>query len=52
MLSHLVVLGHELVKALLDDVVPVQVLDESDHMQAERDDDGVNLGLLQLKYSR
>ena len=41
--DELVVLGRELVQALLDDVVAVQVLDEDDDVQAEGDDDGVNL---------
>ena len=41
--SYLIVLGHELVQALLDDVVAVQVLDQHDDVQAEGDDDGVDL---------
>ena len=41
--SYLIVLRHELVQALLDDVVAVQVLDQHDDVQAKGDDDGVDL---------
>ena len=41
--NELVVLRRELVETLLDDVVAVKVLDEDDDVQAEGDDDGVNL---------
>jgi hypothetical protein len=43
MVSYLVILRNELVQALLDDMVAVQVLDEHDNVKAESDDDGVNL---------
>ena len=39
----MVILRRKLVQALLDDVVAVKVLDEDDDVQAEGDDDGVNL---------
>ena len=41
--TYLVVLGCKLVQALLDDVVAIEVLDEDDNMEAQCDDDGVNL---------
>ena len=44
-MPHLVVLGGELVQALLDDMVAVQILDQHHHVQAQRKDDGVNLAI-------
>lgn len=41
--DELVVFWCKLIKALLNDVVAVEVLDEYDDVQAERDDDGVDL---------
>ena len=41
--DELIVLRCELVQALLDDVVTVEVLNEDDDVQAERDNDGVDL---------
>ena len=41
--THLVVLGGKLVEALLNDMIPVQVLDECHDMKTERDDNGMNL---------
>ena len=40
---YLVVLGHELVEALLNDVVAIQVLDQNDDVQTQSDDDRVDL---------
>jgi hypothetical protein len=37
--THLVVLRYQTVETLLDDVVAVQVLDQTDDVQAEREDD-------------
>ena len=42
-IDELVILGRELVQALLDNVVTVEVLDENNNVQAESDDDGVDL---------
>ena len=42
-LAHLVVVWGELVEALLDHVVAVEILDEHDDVQAQCQDDGVNL---------
>ena len=42
-LAHLVVLGRELVQALLNHVVAVQILDEHDDVQAQGQDDRVDL---------
>ena len=39
----MVILRRKLVQALLDDVVTVEVLNEDDDVQAERDNDGVDL---------
>ena len=39
----MVILGRKLVQALLDDVVAIEVLDEDDDVEAEGDDDGVDL---------
>ena len=41
--AHLVVLGGKLVKTLLDHVVAIEILDEHDDVQAQCQDDGVNL---------
>ena len=41
--AYLVVLGGELVKTLLDHVVAIEILDEHDDVQAQCQDDGVNL---------
>jgi hypothetical protein len=51
----LVVLGCQLVQAFLDDMVSVEVLDENHHMEAERDDDRVDLRIvtsISLKAAR
>ena len=39
----MVILRRKLVQALLDDVVAVKVLDEDDDVQAERENDRMNL---------
>ncbi len=49
--TYLVVLGYKLVEALLDNVVPVQVLDERHNMHSERIDDGRDLYRLTLVYN-
>ena len=41
--AYLVVLGRELVQALLNDVIPIEVLDEHDNVQTKRDDYGMDL---------
>ena len=41
--TYLIILWRELVQALLNDVVAVQVLDENDDVQTERHDDRVDL---------
>jgi len=41
--THLVVLGDQSVQTLLDDVVSVEILDESDDIQTERQDDAPDL---------
>ena len=42
-LAYLIVLRCKLVQALLDDVVSVEVFNEHHYMQAERNNDGVDL---------
>jgi len=46
--KYLVVLRGEFVETLLNDMVAIEVLDEHDNMEAERDDNGVNLGIVSL----
>lgn len=46
--DELVILWRKLVEALLDDVVAIQVLDQDDDMQAESDDDGMDLDKVKL----
>jgi len=45
-LNYLVVFRCKLVEALLDDVVTVEVLDEHNDVQAECNDDEVNLSIV------
>ena len=42
--SYLVVIRRQLVEALLDYMIPVEVLNQNDDVKAKRDDDGVDLG--------
>ena len=44
----MVILRRKLVQALLDDVVPVKVLDEHDDVQAQSQNDGVNLDIAKV----
>ena len=44
MLPYLVVIRGQLVETLLDDMIPVEVLDQNDNVKAERNDDGMDLG--------
>ena len=44
MLPYLVVIRGQLVETLLDDMVPIEVLDQNDDVKAKRDDDGMDLG--------
>ena len=46
--TYLVILRRELVEALLDDVVPVEILDEHNDVQAQRQDDGVDLNIAKV----
>ena len=41
--TNLVILRRELVQALLNDMVAIQILDQNNDVQAERDDDRMNL---------
>lgn len=45
---YLIILRRELVQTLLNDMVPVQVLDEHDDMKAKSDDDGMNLAMVSM----
>ena len=42
---YLVILRCKLVEALLDDMIPVEVLDEHDDVQAQSEDDRVDLNV-------
>ena len=44
--TYLVVVGCQLVQALLDDVVAVQVLDQCHNVQTERNDNSMNLSIV------
>lgn len=44
--AYLVVVRSQLVKTFLNDMVPVQILDEDDDMKAERNNDGMNLSIV------
>ena len=42
-MSYLVVIRSQLIKALLNYVVSVEILNQNDDMKTKRDDDGVDL---------
>ena len=46
--TNLVVLWRQFVQALLDDMIPIQILDEHHNVQAERDNDRVNLAMVSM----
>lgn len=48
-LTHLVIFRRELVEALLDDVVTIEVFDKCHHMKAECKDDRMDLILVSSK---
>jgi hypothetical protein len=45
---YLIVFRSELVQALLNDVISVQVLDENNNMQAQSQNNGMNLSIVSL----
>jgi len=50
--DELCILGREMVKALLDDVVTVQVLNEMDDLELQRLDDDLDLRIVSISISR
>lgn len=44
--SHLIVLWGQFVQALLDYMIPVQILDQHYNMETESKDDGVDLSIV------
>jgi hypothetical protein len=44
----LVILRRQFVQALLDDMIPIQILDEHHNVQTERDNDRVNLAMVSM----
>ena len=44
--THLVILRRQLVQTFLDDVVPIQILDEDHDVHTERDNDRMNLSVV------
>lgn len=46
--KYLVILRGELVETLLNDMVAVEILDKHNNMEAERDNNGVNLNIVSL----
>jgi hypothetical protein len=46
MKTYLIVVGSQFVQALLDDVVTVQVLDQCHNVQAECNDNSMNLSIV------
>jgi hypothetical protein len=46
--KYLIVLRGEFVQTFLNDMVAVEVLDKHNNMEAERDDNGVNLDIVSL----
>lgn len=46
--KYLIVLRSEFVQTFLNDMVAVEVLDKHNNMEAERDDNGVNLDIVSL----
>ncbi len=44
--THLVIIGDKLIETLLDDVIAVEIFDEHNDMETERDDDGVDLDIV------
>lgn len=46
--AYLVILRRKLVQTLLNDVIPVQIFDEHDDMEAKSDDDGMNLAMVSM----
>ncbi len=47
-MTDLVVFRRQFIQALLDDVIAVQVLNEHNNMEAERDDDRMNLAMVSM----
>ncbi len=41
--AHLVIFGRQLIQALLNDMIPVQILNQHNNVHAEGDYDGVDL---------
>jgi hypothetical protein len=46
--TDLVVFGRQFIQTLLDDVIAVQVLNEHNNVEAERDDDRMNLAMVSM----
>lgn len=47
-MTDLVVFRRQFIQALLDDVIAVQVLNEHDNVEAERNDDRMNLAMVSM----
>ena len=47
-MTDLVVFRRQFIQALLDDVITVQVLNEHNNVEAERDDDRMNLAMVSM----
>ena len=47
-MTDLVVFRRQFIQALLDDVIAVQVLNEHNNVEAERDDDRMNLAMVSM----
>lgn len=47
-MTDLVVFGRQFIQTLLDDVIAVQVLNENNNVEAERDDDRMNLAMVSM----
>ncbi|SRR6266702_887565 len=46
--TNLIILWRQFVQALLNDMIPIQVLDEHHNVQTERDNDRVNLAMVSM----
>lgn len=46
--TNLIILWSQFVQALLNNVVTVKILDENNHVKAQRNDDGVNLSIVSM----